>query len=290
MTVHTQTLVGKRSKKRIKVKMLHVRYATQAAFVAFAFYIGLQHFIVGGGPSGAPSLCAFCPFGAVETFWSWITTGSFLRTTNTANLVIMAAVLATALLMGRAFCGWMCPLGAVQEWIARLGRRLTGGNAKKRKKGMIPVELPPVVDKPLRYLKYVVLATIFWSSLEAVFPPLREFCPYRILFGFHLETPLAISVLVAFLAASLLVERFWCKYLCPLGALLSVTNKIAPIKVATDKAICTACGRCGASCPMGIEERAQNITSLECIRCLDCMDTCARPDAVSLQVGYSRSG
>jgi len=290
MTVRTQTLVDKRSKKRIKVKTLHVRYAIQATFVAFAFYIGLQHFVVGGGPSGAPSLDAFCPFGAVETFWSWITSGSFLRTINTANLVIMVAVLATALLMGRAFCGWMCPLGAVQEWIARLGSRLTGGNAKKGKKGMIPVDLPPVVDKPLRYLKYLVLATIFWSSLEAVFPPLREFCPYRILFGFHLETPLAISVLVAFLAASLLVERFWCKYLCPLGALLSVTNKIAPIKVATDKAICTACGRCGASCPMGIEERAQNITSLECIRCLDCVDTCARPDAVSLQVGYSRSG
>jgi len=290
MTVRAQTLVDKRSKKRIKVRILHVRYAIQSAFVAFAFYIGLQHYVVGGGPSGAPSLCAFCPFGAVETFWSWITTGSFLRTTNTANLVIMVAVLATALLMGRAFCGWMCPLGAVQEWIARLGSRLTGGNAKKRKKGMIPVDLPPVLDKPLRYLKYVVLATIFWSSLEAVFPPLREFCPYRILFGFHLETPLAISVLVAFLAASLLVERFWCKYLCPLGALLSVTNKIAPIKVATDKAICTACGRCGASCPMGIEERAQNITSLECIRCLDCLDTCARPDAVSVQLGYSRSG
>jgi hypothetical protein len=194
MTVRTQTLVDKRSKKRIKVKMLHVRYAIQSAFVAFAFYIGLQHYIVGGGPSGAPSLCAFCPFGAVETFWSWITTGAFLRTTNTANLVIMVAVLATALLMGRAFCGWMCPLGAVQEWIARLGSRLTGGNAKKRKKGMIPVDLPPVVDKPLRYLKYLVLATIFWSSLEAVFPPLREFCPYRILPSAARVLPLSHSL------------------------------------------------------------------------------------------------
>ncbi len=289
MTVHTQTLAGKKVGKRIKVKMVHVRRIVQVGFVAFAFAIGLRRLIVGGGASGAPSLDAFCPFGAVETLWSWITTGSFLRTTNTANLVILAAVLATALLMGRAFCGWMCPLGAVQEWIARLGSFLTGGNAKKRKKGMIPLELPPVLDKPLRFLKYLVLATIFWASLEAVFPPLREFCPYRILFGLHLETPLAVGVLLAFLAASLLVERFWCKYLCPLGALLSVTNKIAPIRVATDKAICTACGRCGAACPMGIEGRAQDITSLECIRCLDCVDTCARPDAVSLQLGYNQS-
>jgi len=286
MTTRTDALAGKQTRKRVKVKMVHLRRMVQAGFVAFAFSVGLRHLIVGGGPSGAASLDALCPFGAVESLWSWITTDAFLRTTNTANLVILVAVLATALLMGRAFCGWMCPLGAVQEWIARLGSWLTGGNSKKRKRGMIPLELPRAVDKPLRFLKYLVLATILWSSLEAVFPPLREFCPYRILFGFHLETPLALSVLVGFLAASLLVERFWCKYLCPLGALLSITNKIAPIRVATDKGICNACGRCGASCPMGIEERAQDITSLECIRCLDCVDTCARPEAVSLQVGY----
>jgi polyferredoxin len=286
MAVKSDTLTGTRARKRFKVKMIHLRRVVQVGFVAFAFFIGLRHLVVGGGSSGAPSLDAFCPFGAVESLWSWITTGTFLRSTNTANLVILVAVLATALLMGRAFCGWMCPLGAVQEWIARLGSKLTGGDSRKRRKGMIPVQLPRAIDKPLRFLKYLVLASILWSSLEAVFPPLREFCPYRILFGLHLETPLAIAVLVAFLAASLLVERFWCKYLCPLGALLSVTNKIAPIKVATDKKICTACGRCGASCPMGIEERAQNITSPECIRCLDCVDTCARPDALSLRLGY----
>lgn len=285
MTAQSGTLAGKKAKKRIKVKMVHVRRAIQVGFVAFAFSIGLRHFVVGGGPTGAASLDAFCPFGAVETFWSWVTTGSFLRNTNTANLVIFAAVLASALLMGRAFCGWMCPLGAVQEWIARLGSRLTGANTKKRKPGFLPVQLPKALDKPLRYVKYFVLATILWSSLEAIFPPLREFCPYRILFGFHLETPLAISVLVAFVVASLLVERFWCKYLCPLGALLSVTNKIAPIRVTTNDEVCTACGRCGASCPMGIEQRAQDITSLECIRCLDCVDTCARPEAVNVQVG-----
>jgi polyferredoxin len=289
MTTHTDAIVSAKTRKRVKVKMVHIRRAVQVGFVAFAFSIGLRHLLVGSGPSGTASLDAFCPFGAVETMWSWVTTGAFLRTTNTANVIILVAVLATALLMGRAFCGWMCPLGAVQEWIGKLGRRLTGGNAKKLKKGWIPVELPRAVDKPLRYLKYVVLASILWASLEAVFPPLRDFCPYRILFGFHLETPLAIGVLVAFLAASLLVERFWCKYLCPLGALLSVTNKIAPLRVATDKAACKACGRCAMACPMGIEERAENITSLECIRCLDCLDTCARPDAVSLKAGYGKT-
>ena len=158
MTAKSGTFVGNRVGKRAKVQMVHLRRAVQIGFVAYAFSIGLRHFIVGGGSSGAPSLDAFCPFGAVESLWSWITTGTFLRTTNTANLVILVAVLASALLMGRAFCGWMCPLGAVQDWIARLGSWLTGGRLKKRKKGLIPVDLPPVLDKPLRYLKYVVLA------------------------------------------------------------------------------------------------------------------------------------
>lgn len=285
MAVQTLSRENVKTRKKFKIKVLQVRRAIQAAFVAFAFYIGLRRFVVGGGASGAPSLDAFCPFGAVETFWSWFTTGSFLRSTNTANMVILAAVLVTALLMGRAFCGWMCPLGAVQEWIARLGRRLTGGNG--RKKGWIPVKLPPVVDKPLRYLKYVVLATILWASLEAVFPPLKEFCPYRVLFGFHLETPLSISVLVGFVAASVLVERFWCKYLCPMGALLSVFNKIAPIKVTTTRSVCVDCGRCGAACPMDIEQRPEKIDNLECIRCLECIDTCARPESVDLRLSLS---
>jgi len=104
------------------------------------------------------------------------------------------------------------------------------------------------------------------------------------LFHFELESALAWSVFTIMLGGSLLVERFWCKYLCPMEAILAVLNKISPIRVRTQEA-CVDCGRCGSACGMGIEERPENIRSLECVRCLDCLDTCKRPEAIELRLG-----
>lgn len=268
-----------RTKKRKPLKVVTLRRVIQAIFVGVALFVGARHLWLGSGPAGAPSFDAYCPFGGVETLFQFITGGTFLRKLHPSNLVVLAATLATALLMGRAFCGWICPLGTVQEWLARLAQRLTGG-----RKAWLPIsQIPPAVDRPLRVLKYVVLVWVLWSSISAVVPPLEPFCPYKTLFHFELESALAWSVFVIMIVGSVLVERFWCKYLCPLGALLSIFNKISPLRVHTGET-CVNCGRCGSTCGMGIEERPENIRSLECIRCLDCLDTCKRPEAIELRL------
>ena len=269
-----------RTKKRKSLRVVPLRRIIQAGFVGFALFAGARHLWLGSGPTGAPSFDAYCPFGGIVTLWQFITAGVLLRKLNSSNLVVLAATLATAVLMGRAFCGWLCPLGSVQEWLARMAQRLTGG-----RRAWLPIELPPVLDRPLRYLKYIVLGWALWNSISAVVPPLEPFCPYKTLFHFELESALSWSVFIVMITGSLLVERFWCKYLCPLGAVLSVFNKLSPIRVHTDKAICTDCGLCGSTCGMGIEDRPENIRSLECIRCLDCLDTCKRPEAVELRLG-----
>jgi polyferredoxin len=81
------------------------------------------------------------------------------------------------------------------------------------------------------------------------------------------------------------VERYWCKYLCPLGAVLAVFNKLSPLRVAANHERCNDCGRCDHSCPMDIPEPQDNTRSAECIRCLECLETCARPEAVTLRLG-----
>lgn len=268
------TPVRKKRKKAIKV--VATRRFIQAAFVGLALYAGAHHLWAGSGPTGAPSFDAFCPFGGVMTLSQLITGGTFIRKLHPSNLVMLAATLATALLMGRAFCGWICPLGTVQEWLARLAQKLTGG-----RKAWLPIDLPPYLDRPLRYLKYGILGLLLWSSVTAVVPPLEPFCPYKTLFHFELESALAWSVFIITIVGSLLVERFWCKYLCPMGAILALFNKISPIRVHTGTA-CLDCGQCGSTCGMGIEERPENVRSLECIRCLDCIDTCKRPEAIDL--------
>ncbi len=263
-----------RGRKRRGIKIATVRHVIQAGFVAFALFAGTRHLW-----ASSPSFDAYCPFGGVETLFQYLTTGSFLRKLHPSNLVVLAATLATALLMGRAFCGWICPLGAVQEWLARLAERLTGG-----RKAWLPLTLPPALDRPLRAIKYGVLGLVLWGSVSAVVPPLEPFCPYKTLFHLELNSAISWSVLTITVVGSLLVERFWCKYLCPMGALLAVFNRISPLRVHTGSA-CVDCGRCGSTCGMGIQERPENIRSLECIRCLDCMDTCKRPEAIDLRLG-----
>lgn len=266
-----------RKRKAIPVRVL--RQAIQAGFVAFALYTGARHLWAGSGPAGASTFDSYCPFGGVETLFRLATGGSFLRKLHPSNLVVLAATLATALVMGRAFCGWICPLGTVQEWLARVAQRATGG-----RKAWLPLRMPPELDRPLRLLKYAILGLVLWSSVSAVVPPLEPFCPYKTLFHFELGSALAWSVLLTMIIGSLLVERFWCKYLCPLGAILALSNWIAPLRIRTG-ATCIDCGRCGKSCGMGIQERPENIRNLECIRCLDCLDSCKQPDAIELRLG-----
>ena len=197
-------------------------------------------------------------------------------------------MLGVSLIAGRAFCGWICPLGTIQDMLAGWARRLSGGGRQsvrgKRSQAKFPMELPPKVDKWARYLKYLVLAAILIVSTWAVYPPLHDICPVRAVFGFQLTSWLA-GVLLIFIVTSMLVRRFWCKYLCPLGALLAIFNKFAPLRVKVDTNHCRQCGRCDADCPMGIAPIPENMRSPECIQCLECLETCTVPDAIDLKLG-----
>jgi polyferredoxin len=92
------------------------------------------------------------------------------------------------------------------------------------------------------------------------------------------------SVLIAFLDTSALVERAWCKYLCPFGAALAIFNKISPVRLVSDSNHCNNCGRCDIECSMGIKDVPINLNDTECIRCLECLDTCARDGSLELKV------
>lgn len=259
------------------------RRAIQWVGVVGGFLIGLRHIMP--GESGGGAFDSFCPFGGIETLLPYLTTGHTLKTTNLLNFSLLLGVLGVALVTGRAFCGWMCPLGTVQDFLAAWGRRLSGERHHirgKTSKARLPLRLPTLADKYLRYAKYLILLLILAASLYTVYPPLHEFCPVRAVFSFKM-TPLLWSVLIAFLVTSIFVERAWCKYLCPLGAALAIFNKISPVRL-TSSNTCNNCGRCDIECSMGIQDVPNNLTDTECIRCLECLDTCARDGSLELKV------
>lgn len=253
--------------------------------VAFGtFMLGLRHIMPGEASRGG-SFDSFCAFGGIETLLPYLTTGHTLKSTNLLNFAVLIATLGVALVAGRAFCGWLCGLGAIQDMLAKWTRRLLGEKRHirgKPGKTALPMRLPPSIDRPLRYAKYLVLAIILFASLTTVFPPLHEFCPVRAVFSFKM-TPLLGFALVIFLAGAVLVERFWCKYFCPLGATLAIFNKISPVRLERS-ATCNDCGRCDIECSMDIEDVPNNLTDAECIRCLECLNTCTREGSLELKV------
>ena len=265
-----------------------VRSTIQYIFLFATYLLGLRHVMPGRKSTGG-AFDAFCPMGGIETFFRYISTGETLKTTNLLNFAVLIAILGVSLLAGRAFCGWMCPIGTLQDMLVKLTRRLSGGGKRhirgKRSKAKFPMELPPKVDKLARYLKYVILLIVLIASVWTVYPPLRDICPARALFSFELGDPLLVSVLIAFIITSMLIKRFWCKYLCPFGAFLAITNIFAPLRVTINKNNCTGCGRCEAECPVDIPAIPDNMRSLECIQCLECVETCAIEDTVELKLG-----
>ena len=284
MTARSDTMV-----RRKPASLMTIRHRLQAAVVFAMFLIGLRH-VLPGETSRGGALDFFCPFGGVETLLPLLLRGDTLRTTGLLSLAILVAVVGLSLLAGRAFCGWLCPLGAVQDGLAGAARRLSGEKRHirgKKSPARFPTRLPAALDRPLRYAKYVILALIVLASITAVYPPLHRFCPVHALFGLRL-TPLLWGVLLTFVATSLLVERFSCKYLCPLGALLAITNRFAPLRLVVDPARCNQCGRCNHECPMDVVDAYPQSAGADCIRCLECLETCARKETITLELGYSR--
>jgi polyferredoxin len=267
------------------------RKAFQITALVLTVLIGLRHALPVSSSRGG-SLDAFCPLGGLETLWPYLAEGTTLKSTHLLNFSVLLAVLGTALLAGRSFCGWLCPVGTVQDFLGeRVSRWLPFKKVRRGKNhpGGLPTQISPALDQRLRSAKYLVLALAAAASTAAVYPPLRDICPARALFSFKLRSPLLLSVLGVFLVTSILNRRFWCKYLCPLGAVLAPFNKTAPLRVSAALEQCPSCGKCSAVCPMDIDPVPENLTSPECIQCLECLESCEIEGTLNLELGPATS-
>ena len=249
-----------------------VRYAVMFGFLAFITWVGYRHQVLGGGPAGVPTVDALCPLGGLESIYSYLSSGTWLRRVAPSALVLFAAVVGITLLFGRVFCGWICPLGTIGEISAGLARKL----GIKRK------ELPPSLDGALKMLKYVILAVILYYTWSLGTLAWRDYDPWAA--WMHLaagwdeivSTPWAFAVLFGLvIGAGLFIERFWCRYLCPLGAALAIFQKLSFTKVVRNRETCITCGKCDRSCPMGLAPMsAAKVADADCIACGRCTESC----------------
>lgn len=258
----------------------------QVGFFLFIAAIAANHGLteMGNGISWIPnmSLHAVCPFGGVVTLFTYVTDGLLIKKIHESSLVLMVLVFILSILVGPAFCGWVCPFGSVQEWVGKLGRKIFG----KRYNHLIPKKS----DRLLGWLRYGVLAWVLIvtaASFDLVFSTVD---PYYALFQFWTgEVAVsAIVVLLTVLGLSLIVERPWCRYACPYGALLGITNKFRLFTIRRRAKTCVDCKQCDLVCPMGIEvSTSKKVRDLRCISCMECSSdsACPIPETVELLGG-----
>ncbi len=222
----------------------------------------------GGGWIFLPgaSLHAICPFGGVETAYELLANGALLQKTRDSSVILLLAVFLLAVLFGPVFCGWICPLGSIQEWYGKIGRKWLG---PKRYNHLIPERL----DRVLRYLRYGVLAWVVYATAVSAKLVFQEYDPFFALFHFWTgeASATALLILLSILLMSMLVERPWCKYACPFGAFLGLTNLFRIFTIQRREETCRPGHACSTLCPMNIcVSRKTVIRDHQCIACLEC--------------------
>ena len=259
----------------------YLRWGLLALFTILVTISSYLHIALGGGKS--PSIHALCPFGGLESLYQVFSTGSFISKIFAGTMILFGITIVLAIIFRRSFCGLICPFGAIQEFFAKIGHKIF-----KRK-----FIMPSKIDKPLRYLKYVLLiVTVLyaWKTAGLWMTPYDPWSAYS-----HLpeglasvwsESAVGLILLGVTIIGSLLYDRFFCKYLCPMGALYAIIGKISPFKVKRNEDTCTSCGVCNKVCPMNIDvQHSKEIKSAECINCQICVLSCPVGGALESKEG-----
>ena len=268
-----------------------LRRLIQTYFLLFIAVLVVRHSAAGEGSGTIASAEAYCPLGGLETLWRYLSSGGrTIPHTHLSNLVMLVAVLVTGFLLRSAFCGWVCPLGFIQELVSSLSRFLQKRFVPLRK-AMRQLREQSTgaqeLDRVLRYFKYIVLLWVVGGAAYYGYMVFRNYDPWAALINileFHYSHGLMVLILT--LVASFFIERPWCRYACPLGAISSLIGKFSPTYLKRNGDNCTACKVCTKSCPMGLEvHTAEKITSADCITCLECVGACPRNGALEVKVG-----
>jgi polyferredoxin len=268
-------------------RSIKIRKVVQIFFFVLIGFISINHTLAESGKGIAflsdASLHALCPFGGVVTIYQYATVGTFVQKIHESSFMLMVIGFVLALLFGPVFCGWVCPLGSAQEFFSSIGRKLF----KRRFNRIVPAKL----DRVLRYTRYVVLAWIVYMTAASGTLIFSDYDPYFALFNLW-SSELAIGgviILAVTLALSLVMERPWCKYACPYGAVLGISNLFRVFKIKRQESTCIACGACSKRCPMNIPVDTQSVVrDHQCISCLECTSEAVCP--VADTVNYSSGG
>lgn len=219
---------------------------------------------------GCPAAAFACPIGVFQHY----------AVLQQVPFYALGVVGLFGLALGRFWCGWACPFGTVQDLVAWIRRRDD------------TFRLPRVA-----WTKFLVLGVVLllaWLAAETLF---CKVCPAGSLFAaiphrfvspeldFGTFFYVHLATLAVALVAFFLIGRFWCRYLCPLGAIFGAFNPVSILKVKVDFSKCTRCENCLKVCPAKIEKLEEIENCTDCTRCGKCIESCGS-EAVKISASF----
>lgn len=271
--------------KNIDKPIQKIRFAVQLTFAILCIWIGIEfsQFISYLESDGMitfhqrpPGVEGFLPISALMSVVYFFQTGK-IHDVHPAGFFILIAIVGMSLAFGKSFCSWFCPVGFISEMVGDFGEKIWRKLFKRRMK------LPSLIDYPLRGVKYLLLAFFAFAIFSMSETALSIFLggSYNIsadikmwYFFAHISQFSLIVIGVLFLL-SIFIRNFWCRYLCPYGALLGLIGLLSPNKIKRNVASCIDCGLCAKACPSFIKvDKVKTVLSDECTSCMGCVDVC----------------
>ncbi|HVN92425.1 MAG TPA: 4Fe-4S binding protein [Terracidiphilus sp.] len=301
MGSHTSILTAPAKQKKRLIRRIaldnsqRVRHIVQFAFVLLNAWLGVQFYFwaryferggIGLQVPRPPGAEGWLPIAGLMNFKVFVSTGR-VPEIHPAAMFLFMAFAGLSLIAKKAFCSWICPVGTLSEALARLGKKIFRRNFL----------LPRWLDIPLRGLKYLLLA--FFVSIigtmsaaainEFMHTPYGIIADVKMLNFFRDMSETAAIVLAVLVLLSVLVENFWCRYLCPYGALMGLASLVSPLKIRRNPMACIDCAKCAHACPANLPvDKLVQIRSVECTACMSCIASCPAEDALQFSLGPAR--
>jgi len=295
-----------------------LRKSLQWLILILLGYMVLRLFV---DPNYIADFEAYCPFGGLQAFTSFFVNNSLACSMAETQIFMGILMAAGILIFSKLFCSFICPIGTVTEWLARLGARFN-----------VLFTLNGLSDKLLRVLKYALLFATFYFTVTSSELFCKEYDPFYAVFsGFGHDVYLwfALPALAITIIGSIFIRQFWCKYLCPLGALSNIFSNgimfaavigvyfllrwfglelswiwpaavisvlgfileswrlkgwVFPVfKITRNEQKCTDCGFCDLSCPMGLNiATVHKVEHIDCHLCGECLTACPVNDTLTI--------
>jgi len=279
---------GPDSSQRLR-RAVQILFLALNVWIGIEFYLFVRHYETAGqsvAVSRPPGVEGWLPIASLMNLKVLLLTGSVPRI-HPAGMFLLIAFVAISWLLRKSFCSWLCPVGTLSEWLGRLGERTFGKHYR----------LPRWFDISLRSLKYILLALFLYAvgsmSTAAILAFLEG--PYGIvadvkMLNFFRELSLAGGIILAALVLlSVFIRDFWCRYLCPYGALFGLASLLSPLRILRNQETCIDCAKCAKACPAQLPvDRLITIRSADCTGCYECVAICPSEGALAMSLGKRR--